>query len=145
MGSGDQIMNRDCPATDRVLIYDGSADDLRRLAMLLERAATAEATADVLTVASPEAAEGMVRKLLSGLCMTYAHECDADDAGDAAAAGGAGKGLYKRMLRLMDEVVIEAALRKTGGCQVRAAEILGINRNTLRSRMQQLGILGSSF
>jgi two-component system nitrogen regulation response regulator GlnG len=37
------------------------------------------------------------------------------------------------------ELVIEA-LKETQGNQVRAAEILGLNRNTLRKKIQDLGV-----
>lgn len=37
----------------------------------------------------------------------------------------------------MERVLIDAALRETGGNQVQAAKLLGISRNTLRSRMDK--------
>lgn len=124
-------MSKECLEIERrgVLIYDGSADDLKRLAALLNRAASADKVTDQLTVASPAAAEAMVRTLLSGLCMAYAAEPASEDGG-----------LYRRVLRLVDKVVVEAALSKAQWCQLRAAEIMGINRNTLRNRMRELGI-----
>jgi DNA-binding protein Fis len=37
-------------------------------------------------------------------------------------------------------VLITKALQRTGGNQVQAAGLLGISRNTLRSRIQKYGI-----
>lgn len=49
-------------------------------------------------------------------------------------------GLYDRMLVLLEKPLIEETLRATGGNQLRAAHLLGINRNTLRKKMQVLGL-----
>lgn len=48
--------------------------------------------------------------------------------------------LYAIILEQMERPLIRILLEKTRGNQVRAAEILGINRNTLRKKIQALGI-----
>ena len=49
-------------------------------------------------------------------------------------------GLHGRILREVEYPLIVATLEVTRGNQVKAAEILGINRNTLRKRIRELGI-----
>ena len=49
-------------------------------------------------------------------------------------------GLYDRIIREVEEPLISAALAATRGNQIRAAELLGVNRNTLRSRIRLLNI-----
>ncbi|MBI2466697.1 MAG: hypothetical protein HYV62_02570, partial [Candidatus Rokubacteria bacterium] len=48
--------------------------------------------------------------------------------------------LYELMLSLVERPLLEAVLRETGGNQLRAAALLGINRNTLRKKLRALGI-----
>ena len=48
--------------------------------------------------------------------------------------------LYEMVLHQMERPLINIVLEKTRGNQVRAAEILGINRNTLRKKIQTLAI-----
>jgi len=48
--------------------------------------------------------------------------------------------LHTRVIALVERPLIEAVLDRTGGNQLRAAEVLGINRNTLRKRITDLGI-----
>jgi two-component system nitrogen regulation response regulator GlnG len=48
--------------------------------------------------------------------------------------------LHTRVLELVERPLIEAVLERTGGNQLRAAEILGINRNTLRKKITDLEI-----
>jgi two-component system nitrogen regulation response regulator GlnG len=48
--------------------------------------------------------------------------------------------LYGMVLDRVERTLITLALRQTRGNQVRAAELLGINRNTLRKKIQELRI-----
>ena len=48
--------------------------------------------------------------------------------------------LYRRVIREVERALIEEALQRSRGSQTRAAEILGIHRNTLRARIRALGI-----
>jgi two-component system nitrogen regulation response regulator GlnG len=49
-------------------------------------------------------------------------------------------GLYRRVIRQVELPLITAALAATRGNQIRAAELLGLNRNTLREKIQTLDI-----
>ena len=49
-------------------------------------------------------------------------------------------GLYQRILREVELPLIEIALDATGGNQARCADLLGINRNTLRKKITDLEI-----
>ena len=49
-------------------------------------------------------------------------------------------GLYHRILRDIEEPLIGAALAATRGNQIRAAELLGLNRNTLRKKIRDLDV-----
>jgi len=49
-------------------------------------------------------------------------------------------GLYDRVLPLVEKPLIEITLKATAGNQVKAAAILGLNRNTLRKKIKELGI-----
>ena len=49
-------------------------------------------------------------------------------------------GLYNRVLREMERPLIKLTLMATGGNQIKAARILGLNRNTLRKRIRELDI-----
>ncbi|CFX37731.1 fused DNA-binding response regulator in two-component regulatory system with GlnL: response regulator; sigma54 interaction protein [Candidatus Filomicrobium marinum] len=49
-------------------------------------------------------------------------------------------GLYDRVIREVERPLLSAALAATRGNQIRAAELLGLNRNTLRARIKMLDI-----
>jgi two-component system, NtrC family, nitrogen regulation response regulator GlnG len=48
--------------------------------------------------------------------------------------------IYDRVLEQVERPLIRFVLEKTRGNQVRAADIMGINRNTLRKKISELGI-----
>jgi two-component system nitrogen regulation response regulator GlnG len=48
--------------------------------------------------------------------------------------------VYDAALAAFERPLFEAVLRETAGNQLRAAQVLGINRNTLRKRLGELGI-----
>ena len=49
-------------------------------------------------------------------------------------------GLYERVLNEVEYPLILAALTATRGNQIKAAELLGVNRNTLRKKIRELGV-----
>ena len=49
-------------------------------------------------------------------------------------------GLYDRVLREVEKPLITLTLQATRGNQVRAAQVLGLNRNTLRKKIRELDI-----
>lgn len=53
--------------------------------------------------------------------------------------------LYKFLLSETEKPLIENILRKTRGNQLKAAMILGINRNTIHSKIQKLNINVEAF
>lgn len=58
----------------------------------------------------------------------------------AASPGLPAAGLYDRLLAEVERPLILQALNATRGNQIRAAAVLGINRNTLRKKIQTLNI-----
>ena len=48
--------------------------------------------------------------------------------------------LYARVIAEVERPLIEAMLARHGGNQLRAARAMGLNRNTLRKRLDVLGI-----
>lgn len=48
--------------------------------------------------------------------------------------------LYKSILEAIERPLIEHILERTEGNQLKAARILGINRNTIRAKIKKLGI-----
>ena len=59
----------------------------------------------------------------------------------AAHEGGKpSSGLYSRVIEEIEKTLIMETLQATRGNQLKAAEILGINRNTLRRKMEKSGL-----
>jgi Fis family transcriptional regulator len=52
------------------------------------------------------------------------------------------QGVYEMVINCVERPLIEAVLTRVDGNQTHAAEMLGINRNTLRKKMKTHGIKG---
>ena len=50
------------------------------------------------------------------------------------------RGLYDRILREMERPLLTLTLQSTNGNQIKAADVLGLNRNTLRKKIRELDI-----
>ena len=50
--------------------------------------------------------------------------------------------VYEMVIRSVERSMLAVVLKQTGGNQTLAAEILGINRNTLRKKLVDLKLLG---
>lgn len=48
--------------------------------------------------------------------------------------------IYSLVLNCVEKPLLEYVLNKSGGNQSKAAEILGLNRNTLRKKLKQHGL-----
>ena len=64
----------------------------------------------------------------------------ADHVRACLAAGADEAGLYDRILQEVERPLLELTLRRCGGNQMKAAALLGINRNTLRKKLRVHGI-----
>jgi two-component system nitrogen regulation response regulator GlnG len=49
-------------------------------------------------------------------------------------------GLYQRVLAEVEYPLVLASMTATRGNQIKAAELLGLNRNTLRKKIRELGV-----
>ncbi|MET0271687.1 MAG: sigma-54 dependent transcriptional regulator [Phenylobacterium sp.] len=80
--------------------------------------------------ATPQVGSGSLAQAVALTLSTYF----ADAASDRPAA------LYENIMRAVELPLLQAALQATRGNKVKAAEMLGINRNTLRKKMDELGL-----
>ena len=53
--------------------------------------------------------------------------------------------IYHLIIGDIEKILIEKALEETRGNQLFAAKILGLNRNTLRTKIKKLNILVENF
>jgi len=85
--------------------------------------------ADVSATAEPE---------INGLSQSIEHHLGNyfSALGDALPSPG----LYERILCEMERPLLTLTLKATGGNQIKAAGVLGLNRNTLRKKIRELKI-----
>ncbi len=130
---GQQLKGRAlalAPDAEALLLAHGWPGNVRELQNVVQRALLKVAggrmgAKELLGLLPPTSAEargldGLVESILDG----------------PTAAGGR----YVAALAAVEVPLITAALARTKGNQLRAAELLGMNRNTLRERMRALGM-----
>jgi two-component system nitrogen regulation response regulator GlnG len=132
LGTGPRLLSPD--AQERLLAHPWPGN-VRELENAIKRALVL-GTGEVLApeafafLAAPAAAEA---DPAAGLRDWVLREVDA-----ALAAGT--HDLHDALLRRIERPLLERVLEHTGGNQLRAAALLGINRNTLRKKLTELGI-----
>lgn len=52
---------------------------------------------------------------------------------------------YKDIIEYIEKPLIEWALSRTYGNQIKAAKLLGINRNTIRTKIKRLAIIPKRY
>jgi two-component system nitrogen regulation response regulator GlnG len=109
---------------------------MRRLAVL-ERADTIGAVAITAGI-SPSAREAPIADDVGGLGEAAARHIARYFAEHGSALPP--DGVYDRLLAEVERPLIAACLEATGGNQLKAAKLLGINRNTLRKKLTDLGL-----
>ena len=57
-----------------------------------------------------------------------------------AAGDGLPTDLYRRLVQEVERPLLLRVMRATRGNQLRAAELLGLNRNTLRKKLREHGL-----
>lgn len=111
---------------------------VRRLAVLHVDDTIDEATVEAelaRSAATPTLPEEAASESLAAAVARHVERYFRAHAGELPLAG-----LYHRVLHEVERPLIERALRYTGGNQLRAADILGLNRNTLRKKIRELEI-----
>jgi two-component system nitrogen regulation response regulator GlnG len=116
--------------------------NVRELENLMRRLAVLE-RGDIITAAAVQA--GLGTRAAPASAVPVATLADAAAAHIAEYFQGFGGGLppdgvYDRLLAEVERPLIMACLDATGGNQLKAAKLLGINRNTLRRKLNDLGL-----
>jgi two-component system nitrogen regulation response regulator GlnG len=132
------------PAMERLRRYrwPGNVRELenlvRRLAALYSEPVIGLDIIEMELAEPPAAIEA--RGAPEGESLTQAVERHLRDFFDAHKNELPASGLYDRVLREVERPLISLSLGATRGNQIRAAELLGLNRNTLRKKIRELDI-----
>ncbi|MFQ5846961.1 MAG: sigma-54-dependent transcriptional regulator [Candidatus Methylomirabilales bacterium] len=117
--------------------------NVRELENVIKRACLLARTRLILPEHFPEALQAAARTPGAEGAVSTPGGLGREVRGELRRVGGdKDGGLYEHILSLAERPLLQAVLDRVGGNQLKAAELLGINRNTLRKRMKQLGISG---
>jgi two-component system nitrogen regulation response regulator GlnG len=127
------------PETLKVLRAYDWPGNVRELENAVQRAVTL-AQGDKIF---PDALPPQIFKPGQGVTLSFENFLEEKLADLVDRLGGLDHGdIYSLVIQRVEKPLITLVLRKTEGNQVRAASLLGINRNTLRKKIRELGIKG---
>ena len=127
------------PETQKVLRAYDWPGNVRELENAVQRAVTL-AQGDKIF---PDALPPQVFKPGQGVTISFENFLEEKLSDLVERLGGLDKGdIYDMVIRRVEKPLLTLVLRRTEGNQVRAANLLGINRNTLRKKIKELGIKG---
>ena len=136
----------DTPALERLKRYrwPGNVRELenlvRRFAALYPQETITESIVDAELVETPMFGSPMMGEVRSAATLSESVEQHLDTYFAGFKGDLPPPGLYHRILRDIEEPLINAAMAATRGNQIKAAELLGVNRNTLRKKIRDLDI-----
>ena len=136
----------DTPALERLKRYrwPGNVRELenlvRRFAALYPQETITESIVDAELVETPMFGSPMTGEVRIAATLSESVEQHLDTYFAGFKGDLPPPGLYHRILRDIEEPLINAAMAATRGNQIKAAELLGVNRNTLRKKIRDLDI-----
>ncbi|MFQ5575239.1 MAG: helix-turn-helix domain-containing protein, partial [Terriglobia bacterium] len=140
--AGDDRKEVSSEALDCLLRYHWPGN-VRELENVLKRACLLARTRLILPEHFPEALQAAIRVAQAEGSVSTPGGLGREVRAELKRVGGTqDRQLYEHILSLAERPLLQAVLERVGGNQIKAAELLGINRNTLRKRMKQLGISG---
>jgi len=117
-------------------LYGEDTIGLRLVERELDRSVpAAEAPANPDTASATDQGAALKRESLAAAAERHIRSYFAAHEGRLPA-----RGLHTRIMREVERPLIQATLEATRGNQLRAAELLGLNRNTLRKKIKDLAI-----
>jgi two-component system nitrogen regulation response regulator GlnG len=136
LGAGRKLLSND--ARDILLTYHWGGN-IRELENVIKRAMVLTTSSVILPHHLPEAVrggvqveddDGVLRRLVERKTRALLPE---------AQAAGTGE-IYRLILEEIERLLLQVVLDDTDGNQLRTADLLGINRNTLRKKIRSLGV-----
>lgn len=110
------------------LVIVGSADGLRRAAGIIRQLSAALAGSEASR--ARRVSEAVLSDLVEGKLSDFVRRMKA----------GGGRDLHGILMREIERPLITLVLKETNGNQIKAAQMLGMNRNTLRKKIRALQI-----
>lgn len=98
----------------------------------MDESASTKSVAEVSDDHAAESGIGPIRLCVAEALEAYFQKLNGHDC----------SGLHRLVLEEVEVPLLEAVMRHCGGNQTRAAQVLGINRGTLRKKLQQYGLEG---